>query len=149
MPLTQHVDLYSGNLQYNLLEASYLSDWSGNTIDYSSVDTEIDVEYFKNNSIKAVVKSSDETFINFSQNFFPVWKAYINGNEVQIYKVNDIIQGVFVPGGESVIEFRFTSPSLLLGGCITALTIGIIAFILFRHSKNQKQLLLHVRSAAD
>jgi len=138
MPLETVDALYTGDIPYNMLEASYLTDWNGEEKDISNVIVEINIEYFKNNSIKATVYSSDETFINFSQNYFPGWRAFVNGDAVPIYMVNNIIQGVFIPGGESVLEFKFEPVPLYIGGGITIITIVIITFMLYNHSKKIK-----------
>jgi hypothetical protein len=138
MPLNSLDDMYAGDIPYNLIEASYIYGWDGHALDISNVTTEINVEYFTNNSIKAIINASDDTFVNFSQNYYPEWRAYINGSEVPIYKVNNLIPGVFVPGGESVLEFRFVPTSLYIGGGITILTIAIIALVLYNHSRKVK-----------
>jgi len=139
MSLTSLDDLYSGNIPYNLTEASYLDNWNNEPIYLSGIETEINIEYFKNNSIKAIVNATDDTFINFSQNYFPGWKAYINGEAVQIYKVNDIIQGTFVPNGESIIEFKFIPSIFIIGGSFTLLTVSIIIFVLYNQIKRYKK----------
>ena len=114
-------DIYTNVFNYSLDETSYIENFKN--IDLTDTNTEISAIDFKNNSIRAEVSSSTDTFVNFSQNYYPGWKAYVNGKQVPIYMVNGLIQGIEVPAGDSTIEFIFRPASIFIGGAISLITL--------------------------
>lgn len=121
-------DIYDNGINYNFMTTSYVQDFKN--MNLYNVKTEIVIEYFNNNSIKAKINSDGVTFINFSQNYYPGWEAFIDGKETPIYLVNGLIQGIKVPQGSHVIEFKFTSPIMIIGGIITFMGLIIVIWIL-------------------
>lgn len=106
----------------------------------NSAISDITVE---NNKVKGTISSDTDTFVIMTQAWYPGWKAYIDGKRIDIKLVNNVVQGIEVPQGNHQIEFRFTSPSMILGGIISLCTWIIIIFILIlerRNSKNNKWL---------
>ncbi len=129
-------DIYTNVLNYSLDDTSYIENFK--KMDLIGIDTEISGIEFKNNSIRAKVSSTAGSFINFSQNYYPGWKAYVNGEKVPIYMVNGLIQGVEVPEGDSIIEFRFRPISIYLGGGISFLTLVIAIYVIIIEKKKDK-----------
>ncbi|MBQ3602747.1 MAG: YfhO family protein [Clostridia bacterium] len=54
------------------------------------------------------------------------WKAYINGEETDIYTINGGLMGIIVPAGESEIEFEFTTPGLKAGIILSIIVLLIL-----------------------
>jgi len=79
------------------------------------------------NSITATVETAHGGFLNFSQNYFPGWRAYINGESADVEFVNALIMGVYVYPGTHDIKFTFMSTALVNGAIITG--IGIVACV--------------------
>lgn len=46
-------------------------------------------------------------FLVLADQYFPGWKAFIDGKETDVYRVNGILRGVVVPGGAHRIEFVY------------------------------------------
>lgn len=66
------------------------------------------------------------------------WKAYLDGQEIEILPVNYILRGVMVPAGEHKLEFRFEIEKLKyqnmyrwlgIGWLLTALIAGLVVYI--------------------
>lgn len=125
-------DIYENIFDYNLDNTSYVENFKN--IDLKNVNTSISSIDFKINSITAKVSSTESSFINFSQNYYPGWKAYVNGELVQIYMVNGLIQGIEVPEGDSIIKFEFTAPMVLIGGVVTLITFLLALYIIWKES---------------
>ena len=71
------------------------------------------------------------------------WKAFVNGTEVPIARVNYVLRAINIPAGENEIVFEFHSPSYEKAGIITNIgNIGIILFLfiaVFITLKNKNQ----------
>jgi hypothetical protein len=95
---------------------------------------------FKYNSITGIVESVNGNFINFSQNYFPGWRVYIDGKRAELKQVNALIMGVYVPPGIHTVKFAFVSISFILGLITTC--SGVIAcvvlFGLFPYLRQKK-----------
>ncbi len=64
----------------------------------------------ENEYIKLEAKSSGNNLMFISEVYYPPgWKAYIDGNETEIYKTNYAFRSVVVPTGKHIVEFKFHS----------------------------------------
>ncbi len=72
------------------------------------------------------------------------WKAYIDGNESEIFNVNYVLRGLLIPEGNHKIEFKF-EPEVVKTGSTIALISFIIMLLLLMggiyFQKKNKQLL--------
>ncbi len=118
----ESAQLYLQTQDYDILNTSYLTE-PGLERDYSNVQVEISNIELKNNRVTAQVRTDGECFINLSQTYYPGWKAFVDGEETELYEVNGIIQGCFVPEGDHTVEFRFAPAVFYLGAFISAVTI--------------------------
>lgn len=91
------------------------------------------------NEISVKTKSSDDALLVLSEVDYPAWKAYLDGDERPIARVNWAQRGVFVPSGDHIVEMRYESSEFAVGR-----TISLISFFLllsglifyFRRKKN-------------
>jgi hypothetical protein len=70
----------------------------------------------------------------FSEVFYKTWKAYINGQETPLIRVNYILRGLQVPAGNHQIEFKCIDEVFLKGEKISmasSILVGIIILGLF------------------
>ncbi|MCA1293918.1 YfhO family protein [Paenibacillus sp. alder61] len=109
--------IYS-NSNERLDEVSFIQSFN-KELDLGKANTKISNIEQKNNSIKATVTSNNDTFINHTQLFYPGWKAYVDGKQVPIYKVNNLIQGAEVPKGTHVISFVYDPLDVKIGAIIS------------------------------
>lgn len=69
--------------------------------------------------------SSDrDQFLIFSDTYFPGWRAWIDRNEVEIYRTNGIVKGIVIPSGEHEIRFLYDPLSYKIGWLLVL--IGLI-----------------------
>lgn len=126
-------NIYSNSANYALDTVSYVEGLDG--FDCAPEKTQLEIGAFKNSSISATVTSGVDTFVNFSQNEYPGWNAYVDGEKTACYLVNGTIMGVQVPAGIHTVEFRFEPVSIAVGGVVTSLTLAAIAVFFKRQKK--------------
>jgi hypothetical protein len=73
----------------------------------------------------------DKSALLVSENFYPGWKAAVDGKPVEVSRANFVIMGVPLPAGARKVELRFTDPAYEKGKTITfiALTLSMLLLI--------------------
>ena len=127
--------LYADVQSYDLLNVSFLE--NAKDVNYSPADCLIDVTHYGANSITANTSCSEDTFLNFSQCYFPGWKAYIDGAYTEVHMVNGAIMGIELPAGEHTVTFRFL-PAYFVIGSIISITTCIFWLVYFNRRKIAK-----------
>lgn len=62
----------------------------------------------KNTSFLIETKTQKPQLLILSQNDIPGWKAYINNQEVPIYRVGTVYIGVVIPPGQNQVSFNYS-----------------------------------------
>ncbi len=99
----------------------------------------IDCEILRNNSVStfktdnkgftATISREKESLLFFSIPYDEGWSATVNGEKVEIEKVNKGFMAVVVPKGDSTIRFDYNTPYLIEGIGITV--IGVSFFLIY------------------
>ncbi|MCB0278646.1 MAG: YfhO family protein, partial [Calditrichaeota bacterium] len=59
------------------------------------------------------VKNDAKSLLVISEVYYPEgWKAFIDGQETEIYQTNHVLRSVVVPTGEHTVELKFNPPNL-------------------------------------
>ena len=66
-----------------------------------------------------------------ADNWYPAWKAFLDGQEVEVLRANGAFRGVVVPAGEHNVEFKYISSEQKTGRYLTlagllAVAVGVI-----------------------
>ena len=61
-----------------------------------------------------------------SDSFFPGWEASVNDEEAEILRANFLFRAVRVPGGKSVVDFRYRPRSFDVGKLTSLLGLALI-----------------------
>ncbi|MNO35598.1 Bacterial membrane protein YfhO [compost metagenome] len=125
--------LYDNERIERLDENSFIKDFN-HDMDLTRVNSEITNIVQKYNSISAVITSDDDTFINHSQLSYPGWKAYVDGVQVPIYNVNNLIQGTEVPAGTHQISFVFDPEDVKIGAILSLSGVVLCLYYLYYES---------------
>jgi len=71
--------------------------------------------------------SSRDGVVVFSEIYYPYgWKAYINGEFVEHFRVNYMLRALNVPAGEHHIRFEFRPDSIKKGDRLALISLGIL-----------------------
>ncbi|MDT7879968.1 MAG: YfhO family protein [Candidatus Hydrothermia bacterium] len=97
----------------------------------------VEILKFSENYVKLKVVLENPSYLVFSENYHHQWKAYVNGKEKKVYRVNWTQMAIALNKGDYIVEFIY-KPSLELLS-LTLYILGFIilglSFILFRFKK--------------
>jgi hypothetical protein len=65
------------------------------------------------------------------EQFFPGWRAYLDGQPIPIQLWHGAFQSVHLPPGTHSLEFRYAPQTQKIGAWISAASVGILLFLLF------------------
>jgi hypothetical protein len=100
------------------------------------IEGTVDLIYSSFNRIQFRVYSQERAFLGLSYPYTGHWDAWVNGEDVQIYRANGAAHSVEIPSGESIVEFRYWSSAFFWGMLISCTTFAVIGiFVCFRGLK--------------
>jgi hypothetical protein len=83
------------------------------------------------NRIQIRTTSVSPSILVLTENFYPGWRAYVDGESAEILRVNYNLRGLQLREGEHVVEFLYRPFSVLIGLVISILTIvGLVLWSL-------------------
>jgi uncharacterized membrane protein YfhO len=75
-----------------------------------SENSSVKIEKYSAHRIEISTISSATSLLVLSEVYYPNgWKAFINGDEVRIFKTNNLLRSVVVPSGNNRVEFVYES----------------------------------------
>ncbi|HTE31571.1 MAG TPA: YfhO family protein [Chryseolinea sp.] len=91
-------------------------------------DSSASIQFIENlnDKISYSFHAASNQFVVFSEVYYPRgWKAFIDGKESAIAKVNYVLRGLAVPAGKHSIDFRFEPASYQNGLLVTRIATTI------------------------
>lgn len=91
------------------------------------------IEWLENEPGKVILsaESNQPGVVFISNNYYPGWKAYVNGEETKILKANYSFWGIIVPEGKNLLTFLYIPDSFKSGLFITLVALMLGIFTLF------------------
>ena len=93
------------------------------------------IDSYKSNTVNLTVNSQKRQFLFISDSYYPGWKAYVDGDEVEILRANYLFRAIVIESGEHQVRFDYDPLSFKLGLASTLTTILIIGFFRFKPKK--------------
>ncbi len=110
-------------------DVAYVMNDIGKKIDVPQTGSEVRYTHFGIHDITLHANATGNNLLFLSEAWYPEgWKAYIDGNETPIYRLNYMFRGVIVPQGEHTITMKFTSSAFSLGKQLS-LWINILVLV--------------------
>jgi len=81
------------------------------------------------NSFKVDVEMQKNGILFLSENYYPAWKAYVDGKETKIYRADYLFRAVYLDKGRHEVTFVFDSVPYRVGKNFTLLTSVVLLFI--------------------
>ena len=98
----------------------------------SSGTGSIRVTQYGTESLNAMIDSTSDGWFYINDVWYPGWKAWVNGEETQVYRANGTFRAVRVPRGQHTVFMQYESSYLSLGIWIAVVmwvVIGIVWWI--------------------
>jgi hypothetical protein len=83
----------------------------------------------KINSFDVDVEMQRDGFLLLSENYYPAWKAYVDGNQTKIYRADYLFRAVALDKGKHQVRFVFDSRPYNIGKDCTLLTLVALLVI--------------------
>jgi hypothetical protein len=84
----------------------------------------------KINSFNVDVEMQRDGFLLLSENYYPAWKAYVDGKESKIYKADYLFRSIYLNKGRHEVRFVFDSAPYKIAKACTLLTSLVILVII-------------------
>ncbi len=97
----------------------------------------LDIDY---NVITGNITLAESKLLCLSMPYADGWTAYVNGEKVELLKVNGMYCGLMLDSGENEIELRYQTPGLKYGAVISLISVALFTFFLFKNLKNNNSL---------
>ena len=65
-------------------------------------------------------------FVVLSDQYFPGWKAFVNGKETPVYCVDGLLRGVMVPRGKNTVDFLYRPWKVYVAGIAGLEALGLV-----------------------
>ena len=128
--------IYMNLLKFDLKQTAIIENKNIDIISYPNERRISQIELLKNKPHEKIysIESNKPGFVVFSEMFYPGWKAKINNKEVNVYKVNFILRGIFVQKGNNNIKFYFEPSSIKYGSLFQIVSIIVFVVLIFYSS---------------
>ena len=84
------------------------------------------------NTVSMTTQSNKARFLVLADNYYPGWKAYVNGKERPVLRVDYTLRGLLLEKGRNAITFVFRPQSFFWGAGLSILTLLGLLAALFR-----------------
>jgi hypothetical protein len=90
------------------------------------------LQSYSANRMSFAVDADGPALLVLSEIYYPEWQAFVNGEKVEIHKVNLALRSVVVPSGKSSVELVYRPWSVYIGAILSTLAfIAAFAALVF------------------
>jgi uncharacterized membrane protein YfhO len=87
--------------------------------------------------LDARVTASSGGWLVFQEQWYPGWKATVNGADASVVRVDHVFRAVAVPPGDSIVRTKYEPGSLRIGAAITLLACGAALVLGWRSARGK------------
>ncbi len=92
----------------------------------------VSIEKFESNMIVIDAHVQSNSLLVAGEKYYRSWKAYVDGQETDIYPVNHVLRGVYLTPGKHRVEFVFDPLPFKIGKYLTLMSFALFAGMLIR-----------------
>ena len=94
-----------------------------------------EIKLYSPNRVLIKTNNNDNGLLVLTDAFDPGWRAWVNGKEKPIYRVNGLVRGVAISSGENFIEFRYLPKGFLFYTIISSISLLIVLIFILCGSR--------------
>jgi hypothetical protein len=103
-------------MSFNPRDIAYLSKTNTANIDPPLQGAEATIVHYGIQDIEVHATATGNNLLFLSETYYPKgWKAYIDGNEVEILRLDYLFRGVIIPQGSHTLVMKFEPASFIIG----------------------------------
>jgi hypothetical protein len=88
-----------------------------------------DIIGYQNTQVTVNASALREGILVLGDQYYPGWKAYVDGQEAKIIRTNHVLRGVILPPGEHQVVFKLQPDTLIKGAWISGLSLFILSIL--------------------
>ena len=96
---------------------------------------ELKLENFSATEFAGTMKVFEDSTVLTTIPYSTGWKVWVDGQEVETYKILDSLLGFTISKGTHRIEYRYTTPFLLEGSLVSLASLLLLILILYKRKK--------------
>ena len=96
---------------------------------------ELKLENFSATEFSGTMEVFEDSTVLTTIPYSKGWKIWVDGQEVDKYKILDSLLGFTISKGSHRIEYRYSTPFLLEGSLVSLASLLLLIFILYRRKK--------------
>jgi hypothetical protein len=108
------------------LQTALVESRAGINFGASSTRGTAEVTRHEPNRIEVKTLSTAPAILVLSENHYPGWRAYVDGQSVEVMRVDYNLRGVVVPAGNHLVKLVYRPKSVLLGLAISLLALTLL-----------------------
>jgi len=74
--------------------------------------------------------AEDDSFLVLNERWDPGWKVLLDGDPAPLARVESVLMGTPLPGGEHTVEFLYRPRGLIVGRAVTLASLGLWALLM-------------------
>jgi len=90
----------------------------------------VDIVSYENGYIELKVNAVTDGILVLADNWYPSWRGFVDGKEVDVMMANAAFRGIVVPAGEHKIEFKYISPMQTTGRLVTLIGLLFVGIVI-------------------
>jgi hypothetical protein len=90
------------------------------------------VDLYSGNTIKVTASAPTNSLLVLGEKYYKWWYATVDGKRAEIYPVDHILRGVYLPAGNHTVEFVFDPLPFKIGKYVTLATFAFFALLFGR-----------------
>ncbi len=91
------------------------------------------------NRVRAEITLSRPALVVYSGNFYPYYRAFVDGKPRPVYVADYVLRGVFVEAGTHTLEFRYVHQFWRRGGVLSLVSLLLILGLLLWPSRRRSR----------
>ncbi len=103
----------------------------------AGIESKTKIEEYAPGRIKIKADLGSDGILVITDNYYPGWRVYVDGEEDRIYRVNGLVRGVFLEKGVHDVIFKYQPMSFRIGALISLAGLAVCGVLMF-NKRNQE-----------